>query len=99
VSAGREFIQALLGELPQEARSAALRVLQAWGGTSVYIPLSESHRREEVASLLLRAMTAAEAAPIVADRFGVSLSQARRILRKVREARGTVSAVDPRNPP
>lgn len=93
--AGSQFVAELLAALPPEAQRAALRVVRRWGGRSVYLPVpdaAERQRRREVAALLLRSgVDRAEVARIVAERFGVSASQARRILRNVRVSTATVT--------
>jgi Mor family transcriptional regulator len=95
VSRGADFVAELLDAMPGvEARRAAQSVLSRWGGVSVYLPRSEGRERARVASLLLSALSHADAVRCLAARASVSESQARRILRKMRESGATVGGIE-----
>jgi hypothetical protein len=80
MSAGANFIDDLLGALPDMARLRAHAVLIRYAGQTVYLPTgSKADRRRQVAlNLLKNSQTPAEAAAVIAERFGVTRRQAAR---------------------
>ena len=79
-SPGRTFEADLMAALPDEAaRTAARRALDPWRGSTVYLP-ARSTRKADAARLLLKiGVRRADGVGLLAARFGISESQARRI--------------------
>lgn len=94
-SRGVAFTRDILAAVPPEARRGVESVLRRLGGTCLYLPRKEGHRRAEVALLLLQGeLSNAEAVEALSARFGISRSTARRFLRKLRDPAGRVAASD-----
>jgi Mor family transcriptional regulator len=82
-----EFIKALVDAMPTpQARLMCLSVLARWAGTSIYLPMESKtqRRRRAAAHMLDSAMSNAEVAEALRERFGISARTAWRDVEKAK---------------